>query len=170
MAAPILRSLIPLKGPAKVARTGSVVPSVRSAEPAAEGVALRKEAVSRLHERRRRRRATVAPMYTSAVLRVLSRKGEPIEGHVLNISETGMAVEVDSLVAVGQPVTVEFRVAGLGRIIGGQWGEFAAAAEVVRVDDLEDFPQGPYRIALKFVRISTMAQAQIARYIATHPG
>jgi hypothetical protein len=132
-------------------------------------VTLRKEAVSTLQERRRRRRAAVPPMYSSVTVRVLSRKDAPIEGHVINLSENGMAVEIDSMIAVGQPVTVEFRVAGLGRVVGDQWLEFAAAAEVARIDDLEDFPGGPYRIALKFIRISTMAQAQIARYVATHP-
>jgi hypothetical protein len=170
MAAHTLRTFIPQKGPAKTGRGGNVVPSVRPPEKASAGVSLHKEAVSRLHERRRRRRASVAPMYSSAIIRVLSRKGEPIEGHVLNVSENGLAVEIDSLIPIGQAVTVEFRVAGLGRIVGDQWAEFAAAAEVARIDDLDDFPQGPYRIALKFVRISTMAQAQIARFVATHPG
>ena len=109
-------------------------------------------------------------MYSSVVVRVLSRKTAPIEGHVINISENGIAVEIDSQIAVGQAVTLEFRIAGLGRVVTDQWSEFAVAAEVARIDDLDDFPQGPYRIALKFVRISTMAQAQIARYVATHPG
>ena len=106
----------------------------------------------------------------SAVVRVLSRKQEPLEGHVLNLSEVGMMVEIDSKIGIGQAVTVEFRVAGLGRVVADQWGEFAAAAEVARIDDIDDFPNGPYMVALKFVRISTMAQAQIARYVATHPG
>ena len=169
MAAQTLRTAGIQKGAQTGTRTGRVLPSVRPPEAHA-GVSLRKEAVSKLHERRRRRRVAVAPMYSSAVVRVLSRKGEPIEGHVLNLSENGMAVEVDSLIGVGQPVTVEFRVAGLGRVVGDQWSEFAAAAEVARIDDQEDFPAGPYRIALKFLRISTMSQAQIARYVATHPG
>jgi c-di-GMP-binding flagellar brake protein YcgR len=99
----------------------------------------------------------------------LAQLGSPLEGHVLDLSETGMAVEVDSLIPVGQAVTVEFRVAGLGRMIDQQWTEFVAAAVVVRHDELEDFPQGPYKIALRFARIGTMAQAQIARFVATNP-
>ena len=162
----------PAKTPSSGARAEQSVPAVRPSRvvQANPAVKLRKEAVSNLQERRRRRRTAVPPMYSSVVVRVLSRKGAPIEGHVLNLSENGIAVEIDSQIAVGQAVTVEFRIAGLGRVVGDQWSEFAAAAEVARIDDLDDFPQGPYRIALKFVRISTMAQAQIARYVATHPG
>ena len=118
-------------------------------------------------ERRRRRRINVQPMYTFASLRVLSRCDGPLEGHVINLSETGMVVEIDNMVPVGQPVTVEFCVSGLGRLRGDEWPTYAVAAEVVRLDDVAEFPQGPYRTALRFVRIPTMAQAQIARYIAT---
>jgi hypothetical protein len=118
-------------------------------------------------DRRRRRRINLLPMYTFASLRVLSRCDGPLEGHVINLSETGMVVEIDNMVPVGQPVTVEFCVSGLGRLRGDQWPTYAVAAEVVRIDDVAEFPQGPYRTALRFVRIPTMAQAQIARYIAT---
>lgn len=131
---------------------------------------VQEDAVSNFQSHYRRRRANVEPMYSSVVVRVLSSKHTPLEGHVLNVSETGMAVQVDYKIPVGQPVTLEFRVAGLGRVVGDQWAEFAAAAEVVRLEDVRDFPMGPYRVALKFVRISTMTQAQIARYAATHSG
>ena len=132
-------------------------------------VKLQAAAVTGLQERRRRRRAQVPPMYSLAVVRVLSQKGDPLEGHVVDLSETGMAVQVDSVIPVGQGVTVEFRVSGLGRIVREEWSEFAAAAVVVRHDDVDDFPCGPYKTALRFVRIGTMAQAQIARFVATHP-
>ena len=122
--------------------------------------------VAEFKDRRRRRRVDVQPMYTRLSLRVLSKAGGPLEGHVLNISETGMSVQIDDQVPVGQPVTVEFTIAGLGRLRQEEWPTLAAAAEVVRIDDLADFPHGPYRTALRFVRISTMAQAQIARYVA----
>ena len=166
------QAVSPEQAPAKGTRLRRSTPTVRpSPVPQSNpAVQLRKEAVTTLQERRRRRRTAVPPMYSSVVVRVLSRKGDPIEGHILNLSENGMAVELDSLIPVGQAVTLEFRIAGLGRVVGDQWSEFAAAGEVVRIDDLDDFPQGPYRIALKFVRISTMAQAQVSRYVATHPG
>jgi hypothetical protein len=88
---------------------------------------------------------------------------------VVDLSETGLAVEVDERIGVGQPVTVEFSIAGLGRMRGEQWPTFAAAGEVVRIDNLDDFPQGPYRTAVRFVRIATMVQAQIARFVVMQP-
>ena len=140
---------------------------VRLLDPAAR---VQDATVATFQTRYRRRRANVEPMYSSVIVRVLSRKDAPMDGHVLNLSETGMAVLVDSKIPIGQPVTLEFRVAGLGRQGAEQWPEFTAAAEVVRIEDARDFPLGPYRIALKFVRISTMTQAQISRYVATHSG
>ena len=147
----------------------TVKPSRVTPEVTDPRVQLHQPAVTGLQERRRRRRAHVPPMYTTAIVRVLAQPGSPLEGHVLDLSETGMAVEVDSLIPVGQAVTVEFRVVGLGRMTNQQWTEFVAAAVVVRQDELEDFPQGPYKIALRFARIGTMAQAQIARFVATNP-
>jgi c-di-GMP-binding flagellar brake protein YcgR len=123
-----------------------------------------------LQERRRRRRVAVPPMYTQAVVRVLSTKGPPLEGHLLDLSENGMRVDLDSRIAVGQAVTVEFRVAGMGRIVEGEWSQFVAAAVVVRENEEGDLPGGPYQLGLRFVRISTMAQGQIARFVATQPG
>jgi len=133
-------------------------------------VKVQAEAVTGLQERRRRRRVNVPPMYTQAVVRVMSTKGAPLEGHILDLSETGMMVDLDERLPVGQAVTVEFRVSGLGRVADDQWSEFAAAAVVVREGEAEDFPHGPYQMGLRFVRISTMAQAQIARFVATQPG
>ncbi len=58
-------------------------------------------------------------------------------------------------------------VAGLGQVRRNQWPTFAATAEVMRVQDLEDFPGGPYRTALRFAKVPTIVQAQISRYIAS---
>jgi c-di-GMP-binding flagellar brake protein YcgR len=151
----------PVGVPERVAR---IAPG--NAQSSNSPVQLRSDAVVALQERRRRRRAYVAPMYTQVTVRVIGQQGEIIEGHVCDLSETGMAVEMDSLVAVGQPVTVEFRVSGLGRVVDDQWIEIVAAAEVVRHDNVDDYPHGPYKVALRFVRMSTMAQAQISRFVA----
>jgi hypothetical protein len=105
-------------------------------------------------------------MYTSVVVRVLSSRLPPLEGHILDISESGMAVELDSPVAPGESVTLEFRVAGMGSVREGIWMEYVAAAEVVRQDGEEDFPGGPYRLALKLMQVATMTQAQISRFVA----
>jgi hypothetical protein len=125
--------------------------------------------VGEFKDRRRRRRVKVQPMYSSAVVRVLSKRNGPLEGHVTNLSETGMVVSIDEKIGIGQPVTVEFQVAGLGRPKNEQWPVFPVAGEVVRVDDCEDFPGGPYCVALRFVRIPTMVQAAIARFVLTQP-
>jgi c-di-GMP-binding flagellar brake protein YcgR len=107
-------------------------------------------------------------MYTSATLRNLAQRTGPVEAYIVDLSENGMAVEADSLVPVGQVVTIEFQAAGLGTPRKENWPVFAAAAEVVRHDNVEDFPGGPYRMALRFVKVATMAQAHIARYVASH--
>jgi len=125
--------------------------------------------ITGFQERRRRRRVAIAPMYSEALIRVLSKRDQAIDAHVSNLSETGMALEADALIPVGSPVAVEFRISGLGRVEKDGWTVFAIAGEVVRHDDVEDFPGGPYRTAIRFVQISTMMQAHIARYVATHP-
>ena len=139
-------------------------------QPADARVQLHTANVQALQERRCRRRVAVLPMYTSVTVRILSQREAPMDAHVLDISETGMAIEMDYLPPLGQAVSVEFRVSGLGRVRNDQWTELAAAAQVVRHDNLDDFPCGPYKVGLRFVRISTMTQAQIARFIATQPG
>jgi c-di-GMP-binding flagellar brake protein YcgR len=123
-----------------------------------------------LRDRRKKPRTAVPPMYSMVSVRVLNKRQKPLEGHALNVSESGLAIELDDPVPPGTPVTVEFSVSGLGRERAQSWPTFAATAEVVRNQDDEDFPQGPYQMGLRFVRITTMAQAQIARYIAAHAG
>ncbi|HVT80606.1 MAG TPA: PilZ domain-containing protein [Phycisphaerae bacterium] len=157
------------KTPRLATGRAQVTPS-RVAPASDPRVKLQHATVTGLQERRRRRRVAVMPMYSSAVVRVLSQKGLLIEGHILDVSENGLAVELDSLIAVGQAVTVEFRISGLGRVVEGEWSEMAAAGEIVRQENLDDFPGGPYKHAIRFARMSTMAQAQIARFVATHAG
>ncbi|MGN6369316.1 MAG: PilZ domain-containing protein [Phycisphaerae bacterium] len=138
-----------------------------SASPAASPVRLG-PGVQEFKDRRRRRRVDLQPMYTAVSVRVLARRDEPLEGHAVNLSETGVVVEIDNMIPIGQAVTLELKVAGLGRLREEQWPTYAVAAEVVRIDDLAEFPQGPYKVAMRFVRIPTMTQAAIARYVATH--
>ncbi len=122
-----------------------------------------------VRERRRRSRVSVRPMYTCAIIRVLQERSEPCEGHILNISESGMAVEIDRGIELGQAVTIEFSVAGMGRLMHECWPMFATTAEVTRCHQHPDFPNGPYTVGLRFLRITTMTQAQITRYILSAP-
>ncbi len=124
--------------------------------------------VQEFKDRRRRRRVNLQPMYTAVSVRVLSKRDMPLEGHAINLSETGIVVEIDNMIPIGQAVTLEFKISGLGRLRDDEWATYAVAGEVVRIDDLAEFPQGPYRVAMRFVRIPTMTQAAIARYVATH--
>lgn len=122
-----------------------------------------------VRDRRRRTRVPLRPMYTCAVIRVLNERSEPCEGHILNISESGMAVEIDRDVEIGAAVTVEFSVAGLGRLFHEHWPTFATTAEITRCFQPQDFPNGPYTVGLRFIRVTTMTQAQITRYILSAP-
>jgi hypothetical protein len=126
-------------------------------------------AVAAFKDRRRKRRVDVPPMYSSATVRVFGRRTDPMEGHVLNLSETGVLVELDDLLPIGQAVALEFTVAGLGLFRNESWPSYALAGEVIRIDDFDDFPQGPYKIAVRFERVPTIVQAQIARYVMNTP-
>ncbi len=158
-------------------RPGSPAPVPQVVTASASGSALAPEAGARVNapgvaafkDRRRRRRVDVAPMYTSLVVRPLARRQGPLEGHVVNLSETGMMAELDEILPIGQPVAVEFSVAGLGLFRHEAWPTFSLAAEVVRLDDFDDFPQGPYKVALRFERVPTMVQAQIVRFTMNVP-
>lgn len=117
-------------------------------------------------DRRKKRRIPVLPMYSAVTLRILATRKDPLEGHIRDLSESGISIELDDLIPVGSPVAIEFRLSGLGRLRGEDWPLFAATAEITRHDNLDDFPQGPYRMALRFVKLPTMVQAQIARFVA----
>ena len=119
-----------------------------------------------IRDRRKRKRVKLPPMYTAVTVRALHTRRDPLDGHALDLSESGMSVQLDDMLPPGSPVTIEFMVAGLGQGRRNQWPTFAATAEVTRLQDVDDFPQGPYNTALRFVKVPTIVQAQIARYIA----
>jgi hypothetical protein len=120
-------------------------------------------------ERRRHQRAHVPAAYSLAVVRPVSLRGPPLEGHVLDLSDTGMSVQLDIRIPVGRMVTVEFRIAGLGCVSDDQWSKMVVAANVVRQDGVKDFPGGPYRLALRFVQPSIEVREKIAQFVATRP-
>lgn len=119
-----------------------------------------------LDDRRRSQRVPTLPAYTAVAVRVLTQRQEPMEGHVLNVSETGLAVELDDQLLPGSAVTVEFCVSGLGDPNGEEWPTHRATAEVVRNGDVEDFPAGPYQAALNFIHIGPAERANIASFVA----
>jgi len=94
--------------------------------------------------RRSCRRVRVQPMYTS----VTARRGSPgaveadLHGHVYDISEHGLRIELD------QPLLPGERVALLLDLPGSQ-APVNASACVIWVNDAQDDP-GPRRMALRF--------------------
>jgi len=141
--------------------------SVLTAMPSSRRAVVSMEAAEMLNrDRRKKRRVPVPAMYSAVTLRVLADRKGPLEGHMRDICESGMAVELDELVPLGSSVTIEFRLSGLGRLRAQEWPQFAATAEVTRHDDVDDFPNGPYKMALRFVKLPTIVQAEIARYVA----
>jgi c-di-GMP-binding flagellar brake protein YcgR len=108
-------------------------------------------------------------MYTEVKIRPLGKRMEPLAGHALNVSETGIAVELDQRLPIGEAVALTFTIAGMGRLHRDAWPTYTVAAEVVRQAEEEDFPAGPYRLGLRFDRMPTIIQAQIARYVMNAP-
>ncbi len=145
-------------------RTLAVSASAVTVSAASNPAKVASGAVTDFKDRRRRRRVRVPSMYTSVVVRSLQHGHEPLEGHVLNLSETGISIQVDELLSPGDAVALEFTIAGLGMMRAEGWPTFVLGAEVIRADDVDDAPQGPYKIALRFERVPTIVQAQIARF------
>ena len=121
--------------------------------------------VKRFEERRRTLRRAVMPMYSHAVVRAGMSRSLAIEGYVLNLSETGVALEIDTLVDVGTEVTLELQVSCLGKIVDGEWAHATAEARLLRQDELHDFPGGPYRVGLRFTSLPAELKEAIGRYL-----
>ena len=93
--------------------------------------------------RREFERIRVQPMYT-AVTACTSAQDNPrrLQGHVYDISESGVRIELDDALEPGQIVTLHLDLPGADAAV-------EAAASVVWVHDDQDDP-GPRRMALKF--------------------
>ncbi len=88
-------------------------------------------------------RIRVQPMYT-AVTACTGAQDNPLrlQGHVYDISESGVRIELDDALEPGQIVTLQLDLPGAAAAV-------EAAASVVWVHDDQDDP-GPRRMALKF--------------------
>lgn len=105
-------------------------------------------------DRRRHPRFTVDPMY-SAVSVV--RRGQREEGHVYDVSLSGMRFELDRPARRGSTLDVEVSLPGCEDAI-------RAKARVVRVFDEVDDP-GPRRMAVEFETFSAGSRAILERYL-----
>lgn len=120
----------------------------------------------RLRNRRRHPRIRVQPMYTSVSVQRIEQRDAGfgmcrLEGHAYDVSLTGVRIELDVSLAVGEQVTVSLGLPGATRDIN-------AKGDVVWVNDEDDDP-GPRRAALVFTGFVTKEdRARLAGYLATN--
>jgi len=110
--------------------------------------------------RRAHRRLRMPPMYTSVMAcREQPATPQPSEltGHVYDISEAGVRIELDEPLAPGELVHLQLMLPGAN-------GGVTASASVVWVHDSLDDP-GPRRMALVFTRIETADQARLRAFL-----
>lgn len=94
-------------------------------------------------ERRLHARFSLAPMYSDVtVQRVENLSTDRLSGHAYDISESGVRIELDEALEVGQGVALQLS-------LPGQDTPMFVAADVVWVNDELDDP-GPRRMALRF--------------------
>ena len=94
-------------------------------------------------ERRQHERFSLAPMYSEVtVQRVENLSINRLGGHAYDISESGVRIELDEALEVGQGVALHMS-------LPGQDTPMFVAADVVWVNDEVDDP-GPRRMALRF--------------------
>ena len=92
-------------------------------------------------ERRLHERFTLAPMYTDVTVQCVENLSiDRFEGHAYDISESGVRIELDVALEIGQGVALHLS-------LPGQDTPMFVAADVVWVNDELDDP-GPRRMAL----------------------
>lgn len=108
-------------------------------------------------ERRQHERFTLAPMYSDVtVQRVENLSIDRFAGHAYDISESGVRIELDEPLEVGQGVAMHLS-------LPGQDTPMFVAADVVWVNDELDDP-GPRRMALRFTDF--LVETERARLLA----
>ena len=113
------------------------------------------------NDRRQHPRFTVDPMYSAILVRPVasgrSKRCDPAEGHVYEVSLGGMRFELDEPLPVGTEIEVEVVLPGIVKPI-------CANARVARVFDSIDDP-GPRRIVAEFETFAAGARAALERYL-----
>jgi len=109
-------------------------------------------------DRRAHDRFVVEPMYSAVRITPRGRKsGEPLDGHIYEISLGGMRFELDEPLARDSVVTAELTLPGceVPILVDGR---------VLRVFDVVDDP-GPRRMVLEFETFAAGAQQILTRYL-----
>ena len=108
-------------------------------------------------ERRLHERFTLAPMYTDVTVQCVENLSiDRFEGHAYDISESGVRIELDVALEIGQGVALHLS-------LPGQDTPMFVAADVVWVNDELDDP-GPRRMALRFTDF--IVETERARLLA----
>lgn len=109
--------------------------------------------------RRECQRLKLPAMYTSVLVEPKpDMDGATLSGHAYDISESGVRIELDEPLNVGQPVKLHLGLPGNDQ-------QISAAANVVWVNEIEDDP-GPRRMALRFTEFASPADyARLADYL-----
>jgi len=104
-------------------------------------------------------RFELTPMYTQVtVTRIDAMTIERIDGHVYDVSEAGVRIELDTPVCVDERVTVELR-------LPAETAAIFATGRVVWVNDAADDP-GPRRLAIEFTRfLSDADRDRLVRHL-----
>lgn len=111
-------------------------------------------------ELRKHPRLSLPPMYTLVRVRPTGQASYKWTGHIYDISESGMRIELDNDVADGTVVDLRAMLPGVGHTT------IRATARVVRRhDDVED--RGPVRMGVTFERFDQSQDRRTLReYIA----
>ena len=111
-------------------------------------------------DRRQHARHALQAMYTSVeAIRSVQADGESLLGHIYDVSEGGVRIELDDPLPPGEPLQVKLRLPGETRGV-------AAHADVVWVNPEDDDP-GPRRMALRFTDfISDDDRDRLRRFLA----
>ena len=110
-------------------------------------------------ERRQHQRFRLPALYTSVIIEPRVENSVPqLCGHAYDISQSGVRIELDEPLEIGQSVQVHLELPGGNK-------DVHVAASVVWVNPAEDDP-GPRRMALRFAEFKTPAdEAHLMGYL-----
>ena len=114
--------------------------------------------------RREFERIRVQPMYTAVTACSSSKERSPrLEGHVYDISQGGVRIELDDPLDLGEIVSLQLDLPGTDAAV-------QAAAKVVWIHDDQDDP-GPRRMALRFTEfLNSSDRSRLVDYIDRERG
>lgn len=112
-------------------------------------------------ERRHHQRFKLTPMHSPVTVQCVNRLAiERLEGHAYDLSETGVRLELDQPLEIGQQVAVHLA-------LPGQLSGIFANGLIVWVNDEDDDP-GPRRMAIHFTDfLNESDKVKLLRYVGS---